>query len=262
MFKQVAILAVSCSALLVGCGSDAQTEQEETLSNLIEAGFPAKDIQVVDGAVLVGGDGLVSLAASREMLQVPAGSMEQHRSVNIAGPGVTKICVNPTTWFDGYLLMSQGLDLAIANYNALGLRITFARGPTTGCTANIVAKTNMLGNGNSISAFPANGLPGWLIDINIGVNAYPLNVSEQIITHELGHTLGLRHSDYYNTSVSCGYPYPAPEPDPENVGAIHIPGTPQLATPGGSVMNACPTLQDSGNFTNSDIFALTYLYGW
>ncbi|WPB73788.1 M57 family metalloprotease [Archangium violaceum] len=262
MFKQVAVLAVTCSAFLVGCGSDAQTEQEEIISNLIEAGFPANDIQTADGAVLVGGDGLVSLAASREMLQAPEGSHEQYRSVNIVGPSVTKICVNPTTWFNGYPLMSQGLDLAIANYNALGLRITFARGPTTGCTANIIAKTNTLSGGQSIAAFPSNGLPGWIVDINIGVNAYPLNVSEQIITHELGHALGLRHSDYYNTSISCGRPYPDPEPDPENVGAVHIPGTPTAATPGGSVMNSCPTLEDSGNFTSGDIAALTYLYGW
>ncbi|WP_324291384.1 hypothetical protein [Corallococcus sp. bb12-1] len=74
MFKQVAVLAMACSALLVGCGSDSQTEQEEIISNLIEAGFPADDIRVADDAVYVGGDAHVTLAASREMLQVPRGA--------------------------------------------------------------------------------------------------------------------------------------------------------------------------------------------
>jgi hypothetical protein len=257
MFKQVAVLAVTCSALLVGCGSDAQTEQEEIISNLIEAGFRANDIQVADGAVYVGGDARVPLAASREMLQVPSGSAEQYRTNNLVGPSVTKICVNPTDLFNSYSMLSQGLDLAIANYNERGLRITFARGPTTGCTANIIAKTNT--SPNSIAQFPSNGLPGWIIDITIGLNFYPLDLTEHIITHELGHAIGLRHSDYYESSVSCQYT--GSEGD-MGVGAIHIPGTPTTATVGGSIMNSCPRIDETGEFTSSDITALNYLYGY
>jgi hypothetical protein len=39
-----AVLAVSCGALLVGCGADPQVENQEIISNLIKAGFPADDI--------------------------------------------------------------------------------------------------------------------------------------------------------------------------------------------------------------------------
>ncbi|WP_324291385.1 M57 family metalloprotease [Corallococcus sp. bb12-1] len=76
---------------------------------------------------------------------------------------MTKICVNPTALFNSYPLLSQGLELAIANSNERGLRFTFARGPTTGCTANIITKTHT--SPNSIAGFPSDGLPYWIIDI-------------------------------------------------------------------------------------------------
>ena len=41
------------------------------IENLVQAGFPADDIMVVDDAVYVGRDAVVSLAASREMLEAP-----------------------------------------------------------------------------------------------------------------------------------------------------------------------------------------------
>jgi hypothetical protein len=76
---------------------------------------------------------------------------------------VKKICINPTSAFNSYTRLSQGLDLAIANYNSLGLSFTMARGPATGCNANIT-----------------------------GLQSYSVDVNEHVITHQLGHTLGGR----------------------------------------------------------------------
>jgi hypothetical protein len=253
MFKRAAVLVVSCGALLVGCGTE-QSEQEQIIANLIDAGYPETEIMVVDGDVWVGRDALVTLKASQEMLEFE-GSGEQYRTSNLVGSSVTKICINPTSTFNSYSRLSQGLDAAIANYNGLGLRITFARGPTTGCTANITAKT-MSGTGGS-AGFPSGGKPYGTINIGTGLNSYSVDVNEHVITHELGHCIGMRHSDYYNRAISCGS---GGNEGDGGVGAILIPGTPSTATVGGSIMNACFRSTETGEFTSSDRTALQYLY--
>jgi hypothetical protein len=248
-------MALLVGVALVGCGVDPEAENQEIVSNLIEAGFPADDIMVADGAVYVGRDAHVTLEASRELLQAPAGSAEQYRTTNLVGASVTKICVNPTAAFNTYTGLSQGLDLAIANYNERGLRLTFARGPTTGCTANITAQTTSGAGGSA--GFPSGGLPYGIINIGTDLNSYSVDVNEHVITHELGHAVGFRHSDYYNRSISCGIG--ADEGD-AGVGAIHIPGTPTTAVVGGSIMNSCFRSTETGEWTSSDLTALEYLY--
>jgi hypothetical protein len=233
-----------------------ESENEQIISNLIQAGFPEKDIQIFDDQVFVGLDAHVTREASEEMLQSDQGTQEQYRTTNLVGTSVTKICVNPTSQFNSYSRLSQGLDLAIANYNGLGLRITFARGPTTGCTANIAAKT-MSGTGGS-AGFPSGGKPYGTINIGTGLQSYSADVNEHVITHELGHAVGFRHSDYYNRSISCGGA--ATNEGTAGVGAVLIPGTPSTTTVGASVMNSCFRSTESGEWTASDKTALNYLY--
>jgi hypothetical protein len=205
--------------------------------------------------VYAGNDAHVTLEASREMLQKD-GSAEQYSTTNLVGTGVTKICINPTSTFNSYARLSQGLDLAIANYNGLGLRIYFARGPNqTGCTANITMQTTT-GSGGS-AGFPSGGLPYGTVNIGTGLNSYSVDVNEHVITHELGHCIGFRHSDYYNRAISCGS---GGNEGTAGVGANHIPGTPTTATVGGSIMNACFRSSETGEWTSSDITALNYLY--
>jgi hypothetical protein len=255
MLKKATLAVAICGALSFGCGT-AVDENEEIVSNLLEAGFPQSEISIIDGLIYVGGDAHVTLQASREMLQLVSGtSEEQYRTSNLVGSSVTKICVNPTSTFNSYSRLSAGLDLAISNYNGLGLRITFARGPTTGCTANISART-MSGTGGS-AGFPSGGLPYGAINIGTGLQSYSTDVNEHVITHEIGHCIGFRHSDYYNRAISCGS---GGNEGSAGVGAILIPGTPSTATVGGSIMNSCFRSTETGEFTSSDRTALNYLY--
>ncbi|WP_426750318.1 M57 family metalloprotease [Myxococcus sp. Y35] len=256
MSKRAAVVAVSCGALLAGCGSGASAETDEVVSHLVEAGLPADDIRVADGAVYLGGDAHVSLDASREMLKPGEGHHELHRTINLVGPNVTRICVNPTAVFNAYNRLSQGLDLALANYNALGLRLHFVRGPTTGCTATITVTTTA-GAGSS-AGYPSNGLPYGHIYVGTGLSSYSLDRAEHAITHAIGHTIGLRHTDHFDPSISCGTTIPGPEGS-GGIGFIPIPGMPP-PSPGGSIMNTCIPPDTDGEFTPSDIAGLNYLY--
>jgi hypothetical protein len=253
MLKKLAVLAVSCGAL-VGCGVSPEMEQGEIVDNLVKSGYPVKDIQIVDGDVYVGNDALVTLEASREML--PSTSEEQYRTTNLVGTGVTKICINPDSRYARNATLMAGLDGAIANYNNQGLRITFQRGGT-GCTATQTIRISGSAAGGS-SGFPSGGVPYGTINIGSSTANYGVNVVKHVVTHEIGHTIGFRHTDYYNRAISCGGA--ASNEGASTVGAILIPGTPSTATVGGSVMNACFRASETGNWLGADTTALHALY--
>jgi hypothetical protein len=257
MYTKAIALAVTCGALSFGCGSEPADDAgstQEIIDNLVQAGFPRSDIMVVDGLVYTGLDAQVTLQASREMLESPAGQ-EQYRTTNLVSTTLRTICVNGAA-FTGTL--SQGLDMAIANYNAVGLTFRMQRttGGTTGCNATITARTTS-GTGG-FSGFPSGGRPFNAINIGTGNTQFGVNTIEHIITHELGHTIGFRHSDFFNRSISCGGA--ATNEGASNVGAILIPGTPSGATVGGSIMNSCFRASETGEFTSTDLIALNALY--
>lgn len=257
MFTKAFILAVGCSALAVGCSTEpteGADEQQEIIDNLKQAGFPASDIQVVDGKVYTGLDAEVSLAASREMLQTDS-SLEQYRTTNLVGSSVKNICVNGSAFTGAF---STGLNNAINNYNNLGLswHLTRTTGSTSGCNAVITAKFSS-GTGGS-SGFPSGGLPYNTINIGTGLSSYSTAVITHVITHEIGHTIGFRHSDYYNRAISCGGS--ASNEGTAGVGAILITGTPSTTTVGASIMNSCFRSSETGLFTSTDKTALNVLY--
>src|SRR5215470_5384707 len=262
MFKRAGVLVLS-GALAVACGTqrDNAAETQEIIDNLLQAGFPRDDIQVFDGVVYTGLDAAVSLEASREMLVSDVGTQEQYRTTNLVGTSVTNICVNGAA-FVSNAKFNNALNMAIANYNALPLRwhMTRTTGGTAGCSATITARFLQGVTGGS-SGFPSGGRPFNTINIGTGLNSgtFSVDTVEHVITHELGHTVGFRHSDYFNRSISCGGA--ATNEGDGGVGAILIPGTPSGATVGGSIMNSCFRASETGEFTSTDLTALNALYG-
>ena len=155
-----------------------------------------------------------------------------------------------------------GLTRAVANYNnisnmTLQFNLTFG---TNYQAADMVVYDNSVNTPNSqggVAGFPTSaGAPNKFVQI-YNIEQFSTGVNEHVITHEIGHSIGFRHSDWFDR-LSC----PASSQGNEGTGsdgAVHITGTP-TGRDLSSVMQACFSTSVSGNFNNNDVTALEFMY--
>ncbi|MEP6712637.1 MAG: M57 family metalloprotease [Ferruginibacter sp.] len=265
LFSLIAASLYSCKKTSVDT-LQSDGISSETKAKISALGFGTSNVQKTDAGYLVEGDieltdELLNSTPSQTLLRIAEN--EQYRTTNLVTnlPRVIKVKVTGL----GTAFIS-GTDLAISRYNALGLKMTFQR--ITSGTANINIKGfNQGPSGGYItlgsSGFPtSSGNPYSTVKMNTNSQAYgsnpDVNYVGSVIQHEIGHCIGMRHTDYYNRAISCGGA--VSNEGASNVGAILIPGTPSTATnAAGSWMLAC---SNGGNrtFNSNDIVGLNYLY--
>lgn len=255
-----------CSFILFSCKKDQLREQskneitKEVIAQIKAMGFNTQEIRRVDDGYVVEGDIFLPDHSFKEKVngrELVIAKSEQYQTWNIiATSGHRVITVSVTNLPAAY---TAAADEAIARFNALGLRISFQRVASGGEIDIINANLGWGVLGQSAGFPDALGNPPSPIRLNA---SYIGNTPNQawmatIIAHEIGHTIGFRHTDYFNRAYSCGSGGNEGE---AGVGADHIPGTPTAADPN-SWMLACIGTGVNRPFNANDQVALNYLYG-
>ena len=211
----------------------------------------------VEEVFVVDGDIEMTKSQVNEVRSQNPNSIKQYRTWNLVSSPRTIHVIGYTG--GSYALTSRmrtGLSWAIANYNALPIGLNFTLSFATSTNADIVVYQAYWKTGAGGSAgFPSGGNPYKWVQISPGTNSYSTNVNEHVIGHEIGHCIGMRHTDYFSRA-SCGQ---NSNEGSAGVGAVHIPGTP-TGIDWNSLMLACFNSSEDGEFGYYDRVALQYLY--
>ncbi|WP_298903770.1 M57 family metalloprotease [uncultured Psychroserpens sp.] len=226
------------------------------------------DFHLPDGTVeeriYIGSDITFTRDELDALVGIGSGLDRQYRTFNLVTGN------NQTINILGYTGGSQALSSkaqtaltrAVANYNNISnmtLQFNLSFG-TNYQAADMVVYDNSVNTPNSqggVAGFPTSaGAPHKFVQI-YNIEQFSTGVNEHVITHEIGHSIGFRHSDWFDR-LSCPPSFQGNEGAGSN-GAVHISGTP-TGRDLTSVMQACFSTSVSGNFNNNDVTALKAMY--
>lgn len=265
MRKIISVIgAAMFAALFIVACSKASEEKapevsQDVLNQISALGFSTDNVLAEDGGYIVEGDIFLSgqdLTTQKTVNKLVVANAEQYRTTNLV-TGLPRVITVSLSGRNITQVMIDGVNAAVARYNAENLGLTFQyAGTSGGGTINI----SVVNTGQYIASagFPSGGNPyGTIKYARTYTSGYSVGFVTTVVAHEMGHCIGFRHTDYMDRSYSCGGG--TANEGASTVGAVHIPGTPTVADPG-SWMLACLSATTNRPFNNNDKTALGYLY--
>lgn len=257
---------------LTSCKKDAIDTDEisqEVKDKIYAAGFGTSNIQKIEEGHLVEGDIILTKDwldnnPARQILRMPNG--EQYHTTNLVTGLPRVITVSLNNKLAARPGFPQALQQMVDNYNA----IPGFDGITFQVAANGRGKINFVNASLSLGIAAMAGFPTSRGEPypTVKINETPGSSYEgwiawmaYLMEHEVGHCIGLRHTNWFDRSIICGGT-PSNE-GAGGAGAIWIPGTPLMpAVDSSSVMLSCINFTWPGTppFSYYDQIALDYLY--
>jgi Dual-action HEIGH metallo-peptidase len=249
------ISAISCTKVEMDQAPDDEIS-DAVLAKISALGLTSKGAYKTEGGYIAEGDIFLDdamLNSIPEQKSFVVANVEHYRTTNLVTglPRTIRVRYTGTT-----TSISNAINTAISRYNALPLTLKFSRVTSS---ANITISNVSNVSYIASAGFPSGGNPYNSIRFNTAFAGWNANTLASVMAHEIGHCIGMRHTDLACRQYSCGGA--ATNEGSAGVGAIHIPGTP-------TACNADPTswmLACIGNGTNrpfnaNDQVALNYLY--
>jgi hypothetical protein len=241
-----------------------------TFSQIKSLGFSTDGVKKVNNGYLVEGDIILTednLSSGATSPNLIIASEEQYRTFNLVSvtkhPTIKIALNNSSAQHDA--AFSAALDEAISRYNAENLSISFTRVSTSQSPDITVVAFYQVSNTLGSSGFPnSTGDPYNQVQMNTywyntSTTTTNVNYIGTIMAHEIGHCIGMRHTDYMNRAYSCGGRKQNEGQSNTGVGAVLIPGTPS-GPDANSWMLACVGSNVNRPFNANDKVALSYLY--
>jgi len=225
-------------------------------AKILALGMTAEGAYKSDGGYIVEGDIFLDdamLNSVPDQQSIVVAGVEHYRTTNLVTGLPRTIRVR---YAGSKTSISNAINSAISRYNALGLQINFLRVTSSpNITVYDVSGVSYIAS----AGFPSGGNPYSQILFNTAYSGWVANTLASVLAHEMGHCIGMRHTDLACREYSCGGGHV--NEGSAGVGAIWIPGTP-------TACNADPTswmLACIGNgvnrpFNANDQVALNYLY--